>query len=126
MPLLVGLLDDRALRGAAVRGLAAFGDTATPRELLRRYSSLNDDEKADAVGTLASRPAYALALLDAVERGQVPRRDLSAFTVRQMLALNSKEVADKVAMVWGVVRPASQGRAALMAKYKEWLTLDAL
>jgi putative heme-binding domain-containing protein len=56
----------------------------------------------------------------------VPRRDLSAFTVRQMLALKDKEVTEKLNKVWGVIRPASQEKAALTAKYKESLTPDAL
>ena len=36
--------------------------------ILSRYPKYNDAEKADAVSTLASRPAFALALLDATEQ----------------------------------------------------------
>jgi putative heme-binding domain-containing protein len=126
VPLLQGLLDDRALRGPAVRGLAAFADPNTARLILRRYPSFTEAEKADAVQTLASRPAYALALLAAVEEGQVPRRDLSAFTVRQMQGLRDKQVNERLLKVWGAVRPASQRKAALMARYKALLTPDYL
>jgi putative membrane-bound dehydrogenase-like protein len=84
VPLLQNLLTDPALRGAALRALAVYNDEATPRLVLRQYSSFCAEEKADAVSTLASRPAYALALLDAIESGQVPRKDVSAFTVRQI------------------------------------------
>jgi putative membrane-bound dehydrogenase-like protein len=126
LPLLRGLLADRELRGAAVRGLAAFADDGTPGLLLRHYQSFTDAEKADAVQTLASRPGYALALLDAVEKGQVPRRDVSAFTVRQLLGLNNKQVTERITAVWGAVRPASKERAALMKKYRDMLTPDDL
>jgi putative membrane-bound dehydrogenase-like protein len=122
VPVLHGLLADRALRGPALRGLAAFDHEATPREILRHYAAFTDEEKADAVHTLASRPAYARALLEAVERGQVSRRDLSAFTVRQMLALKDKTITAKLNEVWGILRPASQEKAGLMGKYKALLT----
>jgi putative membrane-bound dehydrogenase-like protein len=126
LPLLQGLLEDKVLRGAAVRGLAAFSDEKTPGLLIKHYPSFSDAEKSDAVQTLASRPAYALALLDAVEKGTVPRADLSAFTARQLMGLNNKEVSERVAKVWGTVRPASKEKAALMKKYKAILTRDYL
>ncbi|HEV3258852.1 MAG TPA: PVC-type heme-binding CxxCH protein [Gemmataceae bacterium] len=126
VPLLQTLVSDRGLRGPAIRGLAAYGDDATPRVILRRYASLTDLEKSDAIQTLASRPVYALALLKAVERGRVSRRDLSAFTVRQIMGLKDKQVDDKLAQVWGTIRPASQEKAALMDKYRTLLTPDYL
>jgi putative heme-binding domain-containing protein len=126
VPLLKDLLTDNALRGAAVRGLAAYDDPATPQLLLEHYASFTDEEKADAVHTLASRPAYALALLAALERGRVPRRDLTAFTVRQMLALKDGRVTARVNQVWGVLRPASQEKAAETKRLKQLLTPAAL
>jgi putative heme-binding domain-containing protein len=110
------------LRGPALRGLAAYGDPATPGLVLRHYKALSDEEKADAIGTLTSRPTYALALLEAVETGRVPRKDLSAYTIRQMLAFKDKALAEKITKVWGTIRPASQEKAALTARYKALLT----
>jgi putative membrane-bound dehydrogenase-like protein len=88
LPLLRELLADRTMRRPALRGLAAFPDAGTPKAILSQYASFSDAEKADAVTTLASRPEYAMALLTAMERGQVPRRDLSAFTARALLGFN--------------------------------------
>jgi putative heme-binding domain-containing protein len=122
LPLLQALLKDRALRGPAIRGLAAYDAPSTPPALLGHYGSFTDEEKADAVQTLAQRPAYALALLGAVEKGQVPRRDLSAFTARQLLGLKQPAVTDKLGKVWGTIRPASQEKEALLARYKRLLT----
>jgi hypothetical protein len=48
-----------------------------------RNPSFSEEEKSDAIHTLTSRPAYALALLQAVEKGRIPRGDLPAFAVRQ-------------------------------------------
>jgi HEAT repeat protein len=87
IPVLQGLLADPTMRGPALRGLAAFADGSTPGLILKLYPSLGEEEKTDAIQTLASRPVFALALLDAVDKGQIARRDLSAFTVRQIQAL---------------------------------------
>jgi putative membrane-bound dehydrogenase-like protein len=126
VPLLHGLISDRVLRRPALRGLAAYSDAGTPSLILRQYPSFTDQEKSDAVHTLASRPAYALALLEAVERGRVPRRDLSAYTVRQMREFNHKAITQKLNKVWGVLRPASQEKTALLLKYKTLLTPEYL
>jgi putative membrane-bound dehydrogenase-like protein len=120
--LLQDLLSDKLLRGAAIRGLAAFNDDKTPELILKKYSSFTDAEKADAAATLASRPIYALALLDAVEKKEVHRADISAFTARQLVGLNNKEVTERVAKVWGTIRSPSKDKAALMTKYKSELT----
>src|SRR5207302_1016912 len=64
--LLSRLLDDPALRRPALRGLASCGDETTPGLILKRYAELDAATKADAVGTLSSRPAYALVLLQGI------------------------------------------------------------
>jgi putative membrane-bound dehydrogenase-like protein len=126
LPLLQELVEDRALRRPALRGLAAYADEATPELILRRYASLTDAEKSDAAGTLASRPAYALALLAAMEQGRVARRDVSAFTARQLRALKDPQIDARLARIWGTVRPASLDKARLTEKYKALLTAGAL
>jgi putative heme-binding domain-containing protein len=125
-PLLRDLLADKAMRGPALRALAAFGDPETPAIILKHYKDCTDAEKADAVATLASRPAYAMALLDAMERGDVLTRDLSAFTARQLIGLNDKALSEKLTKVWGVIRPASGDKTKLLAHYLSLTPPDAL
>jgi putative heme-binding domain-containing protein len=125
-PLLRELVRDRVLRGLALRGLASYSDAETPALILEHYGSFSDAEKADAIATLTSRPKYALALLDAMEKGRVPRRDLSAFTVRQLLTFNDKNLADRLTKVWGSIRAPSQEKAAQLAKYKAMVPPDVL
>jgi putative membrane-bound dehydrogenase-like protein len=120
--LLDQLLADAAMRGPAIRALAFFQDDALPAKLLKLYPALTEAEKADVVQTLSSRPSYALALLDAIDKNQVPRRDVSPFIARQIVNLKSQQVSERLAKVWGVIQPASKERAALTAKYKSLLT----
>lgn len=115
--LLKKMLDDPKLVRPALRGLAAFSEEDTPKLILARYAKLDAGAKADALATLASRPAYALAMLDAVEKKQVDRADVSAALARQAAALGDKKVNERLEAVWGSVRPAKKDKEALVAKY---------
>ncbi|VTT99818.1 membrane-bound dehydrogenase domain protein : Putative membrane-bound dehydrogenase OS=Singulisphaera acidiphila (strain ATCC BAA-1392 / DSM 18658 / VKM B-2454 / MOB10) GN=Sinac_5736 PE=4 SV=1: Cytochrom_C [Gemmataceae bacterium] len=120
------LLDDPAVRTAAIRGLAAFADAETPAAIIRAYSKFTPEEKLDAVQTLAARKEWAAALLDAVEKKDVPRADIPVTTARQIHALNDKALSTRLETVWGKIGVASKERAALTKKWKELLTEDTL
>lgn len=121
LALLEELLDEPTMRGAALRGLAALDDDAVPHIILPAYPSLSRAERDDALATLASRPAFALALLGAIERGDVARGDLSAFIVRQLAGIKDPEVARRLAEVWGAVRETSADKSATIARFKSQL-----
>jgi putative membrane-bound dehydrogenase-like protein len=123
---LQGLLNDEALRGTAIRALAGYSDANTPAAILAVYPKLTPQEKADAVQTLASRVSYAKALLDAIEKGTIPRADVPVTAARQILALNDKATSARLETVWGKITPASKERAALIKKWKGVLTEDSL
>lgn len=125
-PLLLRLVNDPAVRRGAIRGLAAYREPATPDVLLRLYPSLNNEEQQDAINTLSSRADYALAMLDAVRREQIPRKDLTTFTVRQLLNLHDQRVREQVEKVWGRISATSKQKAAVIADYKAMLTPENL
>ena len=121
-PILHDLLGESALRGPAIRGLAAFDHPNTPEAILKHYGSFEPNQQQDAINTLTSRPSYALALLDGVEKGTVPREDLSAFTIRQMVGLNDERVEKRVNEVWGAIQKMSEGAEQRIAAYKKAFT----
>ena len=125
-PVLYQLLDDKTLRGEALRGLARYDAADTPKEILARYKSLDDAARSDAVATLASRPAYALALLDAVAAERVPRGDISAFTAGQIARLENEEVLARLNKVWGTIRTSSDEKQQQIEQYRKLLTPAAL
>jgi putative membrane-bound dehydrogenase-like protein len=125
-PILHELLGDDALRGPAIRGLAAFDDADTPTLLLKAYPKWNADEKSDAIQTLSARSKYALALLNAIDAKAIPRADVNSYTVRQLQALKSPEVSARLTKIIGEIRPASADKAKLMAKYRAELKPDVL
>jgi putative membrane-bound dehydrogenase-like protein len=126
LPLLRELLADPALRGSALRGLASIKSSHVPELVLRHYSTFSDPEKADAVQTLASRPAFARALLDALEKGTVARRDISPYAARQLLALKDPDITARLNKLWGAIRPADRDKTRLLARYKKIASADAL
>ncbi|MBP3961019.1 c-type cytochrome [Gemmata sp. G18] len=123
---LQALLSDADLRGAAIRTLASFPDAGTPAALIKAYPKLTPEEKADTVQTLAARVGFAKELLDAIEKGTIPRADVPVVTARQVLALNDKGVSERLEKVWGKITPIAKERTALMKKWKDVLTEDTV
>jgi putative membrane-bound dehydrogenase-like protein len=120
------LLQEPALRGTALRALAGFQDANTPAAILKVYPKLSPEEKSDAVQTLAARTAFAKELLDAVDKGTIPRSEVPVTAARQILALNDKGLSQQLEKVWGKITPVAKERAALMKKWKGILTEDAI
>ncbi|MEQ8787279.1 MAG: c-type cytochrome [Pirellulaceae bacterium] len=121
-PVFQQLLTSPDLRGPAIRALAAHADAGTPAAILTQYAKLTDEEKRDAVATLVSRPSYALALLDAIERKSLPRTDLHAYHVGQLMRFEDDALAARIKAVWGDIRAASQDKLAKIAAHKQALT----
>ncbi len=111
------VLGEASLRAAAIRGLSASSDEATPPALLAIYSDLPAGERDDVLATLSGRESHALALLTAVEEGLVPREELSPFVLRKLGALQSPEVDATVARVWGVFRESAEERVERIADW---------
>ncbi len=121
-PILLGLLGDAGMRGAAIRGLAAYDDAKTPEAIVKAYPALDVSEQRDAVNTLASRRAYAKALISAVGAKVVARGDLTAATIRQLGEHRDAEIDAWIAKEWGAVRATPGERLKVIARYKERLT----
>jgi putative membrane-bound dehydrogenase-like protein len=121
-PALHRLLGEPALRGEALRALATFDHPKTPAAVLAAYPKLSAAEKRDALSTLASRPAYARALLEAVAARKVPAADVSADLVRQLRYLKDEELLQQIGKVWGSVRTTPADRLKMIARYRTMLT----
>jgi putative membrane-bound dehydrogenase-like protein len=116
--ILQGLLQDRQIRGAALRGLAVYDDAKTPATVLASYTSLDPSERKDALSTLASRQEFARELLAAIESGAVPSKDVSADIVRQLRTLKDKDIDARVTKVWGVLRDSPADKKKRIAQLK--------
>jgi putative membrane-bound dehydrogenase-like protein len=120
--LLQRLVADPKMQAAAVRGLAAYDDPKTPAVLLAAYAGFTPAAKRDVLNTLAARPAYAKALLDAIGAKKVPASDVPAEIIRQLRNLGDKSLEKQIAAVWGTVRDTPADRKKLIANWRKKLT----
>ncbi len=125
VPSLQALVADPALRGPAIRALAAFDDPATPGVLLAAYPGLAPAERRDALNALAARVGTAKALLDAVGSKRIPSADISADLVRQLRNLKDAAVDARIGQVWGVARDTPSDRAKQIGEAKKNLLARA-
>src|SRR5262249_7055874 len=108
-------------RRQSLRALAAYDDRATPGIILARYREFSEPERQDAIATLAARPAWAMALLDAISDGRVQRRDVNLSIARQLQAFGDRRISARLEGVWGKIQPTSSAKAGLVSRYKTLL-----
>lgn len=123
---LLALTRDETTRRPALRGLAQYNHPDTVATILEVYPLADDTARQDALQTLASRPAWARALLDAIQTKRIARKDISAFTARQIHSLGDKQLSADIDKLWGQVRETPKDRVRIIAEYKRRLTPDAL
>ena len=116
------LLKEPALRGAALRGLAAYDDAKTPPAILALLPALSPAEKRDALGTLASRLSFARPLVAALVAGQLAAKDLPADLVRQIRNYEQADLSAALDKHWGTSRASSADIQAQTVRYKALLT----
>ncbi|RLS58046.1 MAG: DUF1080 domain-containing protein [Planctomycetota bacterium] len=116
--LLPQLVDDPAMRGDALRSLAAIDHPAALQPVIDKFGTFTPAERRDAMSTLTARPSYARELLAAVQANRIPKTELSADLVRQLRNLNDADLNTQIEQVWGIVRESAADRVALMARLK--------
>jgi putative membrane-bound dehydrogenase-like protein len=108
----------RFLNAVAARGLGLFDDPAIGRMLAESYRSFHPTDRPAAVDTLVSRPAFVRALLDQIAAGKIPRSDLTAFHVRQILSLGDAPLTKRLSDVWGEIRASPAQRRERIRELK--------
>lgn len=121
-PQLVALMDDDLLRREVIRAVAAYDDDSLATALLKRYSGLSVKDKLEVVHALSSRPGYGTLLMEAIERGDVPKRDVPSYIAR----LLHRVVGNRFLEVWGPVEGISPDSEAAFLRYQTLLSEEAL
>jgi putative membrane-bound dehydrogenase-like protein len=122
VPALLGILErsrDDNLRLAALTALQPYNDAAIGTTVLRLYGGFSDDSRSAAQTLLASRKAWALLLLEAVDAGKIDRATISADVVRKLTVHRDERIARLVSKHWGNVEGST---TAEMQKQIERLT----
>jgi putative heme-binding domain-containing protein len=124
--MLLQLIPDRIVQEEALAGLAAYDHPRTAATIIRLFPKIRAECQEQAVATLASRPQWALTLLKAAERGEIPRSVISAAGARQMLSLDSDDVSQLLEEVWGVIDRTDAEKKRLIADWTQKLTAESL
>ncbi|MFT3747490.1 MAG: PmoA family protein [Agriterribacter sp.] len=105
IPLLEGLLNEPQMKTETIRAIAAFNNNGLGNMLMSKYNNLNEEEKAQAVNTLSSRPAYGWILAQAIKNNTIPRKDIPANVARQL----RRVVGSGFVEIWGPIddKPAN-------------------
>ncbi|MGE0610463.1 MAG: c-type cytochrome, partial [Pirellulales bacterium] len=94
---------DDELRVAALSALQLYDDPRVPQAALGIYSLLSLEAQSVAQAVLGSRKAWALALLEAVEAGQIDKATIPVDTVRKLTIHRDDRLAELVAKHWGTI-----------------------
>lgn len=95
------------LRVAALSALQHFPDGRIAVALADSYRWLSPELRPRARSILASRPAWASALVERVEEGTIPAHEVTLEEVRQMASLKDERLTPRIERLWGKIRPDS-------------------
>jgi putative membrane-bound dehydrogenase-like protein len=110
------LLDDKLMRTDAIRAVAAFDDQSLGQLLLAKYKTFSAADKTEAIQTLSSRPSYGWMLTQAIKKGDIPKKEVSANVARQL----RRVVGSGFVEVWGPIEDTPKDDKQF-AKYKNML-----
>lgn len=112
------VLGDARLNVVAAKGLSLFDDEEIGKALIDNYRRFRSPERPKVIAMMVSRPRYASALLDAVEKGKLPANELTPFDIRQILSLEQDDLNKRVTALWGNVRQTSQEKRERIEQLK--------
>ena len=135
LPMIKKYIRDKELSVTALQALAYYGHSTDwndprawiPRDMLARYDNYSKEQKAAVIQTLVSHKGFAQVLYQVLKgekiRGQIgelniPRSDLSAAVVRQMVQLLGPGFKD----FWGEDSESMSDKALEIQRYKDMLT----
>lgn len=98
--LLVSLLDPQVpleLQTAALTTMAAYNHPDVAAAILERFPQLGPAVKGRATDVLLSRPAWTLALLEAIEQGRIPSSELDPARLKLLAGHRQKEIRERAA-----------------------------
>jgi len=98
-----------AVRIAALRALGRFEDESIAPFLIAAYPGQSDDWRSRARELLLGRAAWARAYLTAIDRGELPAKDVTIEQVGRVALLQDQGLDELVRKHWGTNKGATPG-----------------
>jgi putative heme-binding domain-containing protein len=109
--------ESQAVQSAAITALARFGDPVITTAFIRRWSRLSAISQREIIARLLERFDRTMALVSALEQGQIPRNALSATQINFLRSYRDPATARRAIALYGP--PGQEGVAARYAEVLE-------
>ncbi|MCB1231847.1 MAG: c-type cytochrome, partial [Verrucomicrobiae bacterium] len=125
----IGDTNRAGIHPQAIEALGAIRKPGIASALVDAYADLTGESQLATINTLVTNPAYARALLSALESGAIPKNAVTAFHARQIQSFKGKEhdeLQKRLAEVWGTTKSSSAEKRALIKQFQDQLLPDVL
>lgn len=110
---------------AALRVLQRFDDPVIGTRLVGSYSNMDSAVRTALVEVLFSRPQTAAAILNRVERGEIPAAEFPLAPLREISRHGSADLDALVRKHWGIVKSATpEEKLAVMRRLNNDLRVE--
>ena len=93
-----------------IQALGRSDDPGVAPAVLAALPRLEANLRAQGVELLTQRPAWSLALIDAIQDGSVPREALNVTQLRRLQQSHDETLAAKLKQIYGTVREGRDPR----------------
>jgi putative heme-binding domain-containing protein len=113
-----------SVRRAALTALQRFDDAALGKKLVENYAKLPADQEVrpTAIDVLASRKAWAIALVDAVAAKQIPAKDVATEVIERLALHKDAQLDEQLVKVFGRIRATPNEKRQEIEKVKKLLS----
>lgn len=127
--LLFGLVENPDIGSEAIAALAAYQEPEIAKQLIGRFDTLAPVDRPTVINALCESPELARILVEALEKGIVPKSAVTAYHARQIQALPGDSQVDlkkRFAATWGSTKSSSSEKRALIKGFLDQLLPDVL
>ena len=113
--------EEARIRLAALSALRRYSSPEIPKIVLKSYPKLTGDLQQIAQSLLASRPAWAALLLQAVDAKRIPATSIGLDLVLLMGSYEQEQTGNLISKHWGTLRQSDEKKARRIAAVKSLL-----
>ena len=121
---LLDLRQPQPIQSAAIETLGEFDETIVAALLLKQWSSLSPQLRSQAAETLLSRSGWTLTFLDAIEKGQLARSDLSSSRISMLRGHRDQRIQQLATRLFA--NSGSTGRQDVVNDYQAALKMKGI
>ena len=83
-------------------------DPRIAQTLIRSLTSWPARDQRAALEALSGQPTFAVTLMEAIEKEELPVSFVNAYTLRRLQALEDPRITEKASQIWGGMPPQAE------------------